>query len=185
MKVRKVFLESVDSTNAYAKEHGASFEKSTLTLISAEEQTGGYGQFQREWLSPKGVNLYATFYFHLPLTFREKVSELTLLLSITLKKVLEKNGFQPTLKWPNDVLLNGKKVAGVLCEVTFNPDSIEVILGFGLNVNMEKEDLLKIDQTATSLKNETNKPWDKQSLLEDILEAFVFDLKTFKTPSKL
>lgn len=179
MKTRKVFLECIDSTNAYAKKYGSSFEKDAITLISAEMQTHGYGQFKRKWISPKGVNLYATLYFHLPLSFREKVSALTLLLSKTIKKVLEKKGLHPTLKWPNDVLLNQKKVAGVLCEVIFNPDFIEVILGFGLNVNMETEDLVKIDQAATSLKNETNSSWDKQKILEEVLEIFILDLKKF------
>jgi len=84
------------------------------------------------------------------------------------------------MKWPNDVLLHGKKVAGVLCETIFHPDFIEIILGVGLNVNMEEKDLSLIDQAATSLKNETHRTWDKQDLFRKLRTLFLSDLASFK-----
>ena len=169
MNIEKISLDTVNSTNTYAKKHKHSFKKKSLTVITAEEQTAGYGQFQRPWVSPKGENLYCTFSFEMPLSFREKVSTLTLEMAKILQSVLQANGFSPTLKWPNDVLINEKKVAGVLSEIEFGK-TIEVILGFGLNVNMEK-DLKKIDQKATSLKAETGDFWDKEKLLNEIIET--------------
>lgn len=171
MKIKKIFLETIDSTNTYAKTHAQAFASDALTCIFAEEQTAGRGQFGRKWISPKGVNLYATLYFHLPLK-TEKIEELAIFMAKTIKTVLEKQGLSPTLKWPNDLLLEGKKVAGVLCETVFQKTHIEVILGFGLNVNMEEKDLAQIDRQATSLKLETGRPWDKNELLDLILDEF-------------
>ena len=172
MKIKKIYLDKTESTNLFTKKNKASFNKNLLTVVSAEEQTAGYGQFGRKWVSPKGVNLYTTFYFHIPIKKREKVTSLTLLLANTIKKVLENLGFSPLLKWPNDIFVNGKKIAGVLCEVYFLEKTVEVILAFGLNVNMEKEDLLKIDKPATSLKSESGKSWNKEKILSDILKTF-------------
>ncbi len=177
MNIKKIFLESIDSTNTYAITHGSNFGRDALTCIVAEEQLAGRGQFGRTWISPKGVNLYATLYFHLP-SKAEKIEELALFMAKCLKSVLEQQGVHPTMKWPNDLLLNGKKLAGVLCETVFHPDHIEIILGFGLNVNMEAEDLAKVDQKATSLKQETGRIWDKNLLLDQILTRFHIEIRT-------
>ena len=106
------------------------------------------------------------------------------LMGFSLKGVLVGEGLQPTMKWPNDLLLNGKKVAGVLCEMVSHADAVEVILGVGLNVNMEEEDLKKIDQAATSLKHETGRIWDKTDLLKKIQVQFLFDLDQFKNAAQ-
>lgn len=179
MEIVEIHLQSVDSTNTYAKTHGIHFAKDKITCITAEEQTGGKGQFQRKWISPPNVNLYATFYFHLPLN-TPHLTEQSLILAKSIKKVLEQLGMHATMKWPNDVLIGGKKIAGVLCETEFHKTHIEVILGFGLNVNMEIEDLAKIDQPATSLKNETGKIWDKRKILREIQKQWVLDIQFFK-----
>lgn len=167
MKIVDICLDTIDSTQTHAKTHGQSFDKTKITCITAEEQTAGKGQFERKWISPRGVNLYTTFYFHLP-NPTENITELSILLAKCIKKVLIDNGLAPTMKWPNDVLVNGKKIAGVLCETIFHEKYIEIILGFGLNVNMEIEDLAKIDQAATSMKNETGRVFDKTALLKQI-----------------
>lgn len=179
MEIVEIHLKTIDSTQTYAKTHGKSFDKTKITCITAEEQTEGKGQFQRKWISPPNVNLYATFYFHLP-NPSEKITELAILLAKCIKNVLAKNGLNPTMKWPNDVLVNEKKIAGVLCETEFHAHHIEIILGFGLNVNMDVSDLAKIDQRATSLKNETGRVWDKKALLKEIQEELIAGLYPFK-----
>jgi BirA family transcriptional regulator, biotin operon repressor / biotin---[acetyl-CoA-carboxylase] ligase len=175
LKINKIFLDSIDSTNTYAKNHANEFASDALTCIIAEEQTAGRGQFGRKWISPRGVNLYVTLFFHLSKEAKQ-IETLAIFMAKCLKDVLERNNIPVTLKWPNDLLLNGKKLAGVLCETVFNPDSIQVILGFGLNVNMEEIDLLQIDQKATSLKQETGVIWNKETLLEQILAHFLTHL---------
>jgi BirA family biotin operon repressor/biotin-[acetyl-CoA-carboxylase] ligase len=184
MEIIEIHFDTINSTNTYAKTHGSSFATGKITCIIAEEQTAGKGQFQRKWASPRGVNLYATFYFHLPKQTK-KITELAILLAISIKKVLEKNELHPTMKWPNDVLINGKKIAGVLCETEVHASYIEIILGFGLNVNMEGSDLALIDQPATSLKNETGRLWDKKILLKQIQAQFLIDLDLFKKSNNL
>lgn len=179
MELNEIHLESVDSTNTYAKTHGQSFAPDQVTCIIAEKQTGGKGQFQKKWHSPPDVNLYVTFYFHLPNPVKE-LSSLAILMAKCIKTVLEKEGIHTTLKWPNDVQVNGKKIAGALCETIFHPEHIEIILGFGLNVNMESEDLAAIDQPATSLKKETNRIWNKRDLQKKIQTQFLHDLELFK-----
>lgn len=178
MKINKIFFDSIDSTNTYAKSHANEFVSDELTCIIAEEQTGGRGQFGRKWISPKGVNLTVTLFFHLSKD-TQHIETLAIFMAKCLKEVLEASNIHATLKWPNDLLLNGKKLAGVLCETVFNPGTIQVILGFGLNVNMEQIDLLQIDQKATSLKQETGLIWNKETLLEQILNHFVRAIKFF------
>ena len=177
--ISEIHLDAVDSTNTYAKTHGLTFAKGQITCITAEEQTAAYGQFQRKWIAPRGVNLYATFYFHLPIE-TQNITTLAQLMALSLKKVLQGEGLEITMKWPNDLFLKGKKVAGVLCETVFHPQFIEIILGVGLNVNMEEKDLALIDQAATSLKHETGRFWDKKDLLKKLQKQFVSDLEEFK-----
>jgi BirA family biotin operon repressor/biotin-[acetyl-CoA-carboxylase] ligase len=101
-------------------------------------------------------------------------------LSLSLATLLIRKHLSPKLKWPNDVRLQGKKVSGVLCEIVFSGASAHVILGIGINVNMDKADLDSIDQPATSLKVETGKAWDRTLLLKELAKQFAEDLKTFQ-----
>lgn len=176
MKIVNIYLDTVDSTNTYVKERRKTFRQDQLTCVLAESQTAGRGQFGRVWISPRGVNLYITFFFTLPKN-TPWISQLATLLAKSVQEVLAQMGINAQFKLPNDLLINGKKMAGVLCEVIFEPDAIEVILGLGLNVNMEKEDLKNIDQSATSLKVETNCSWDKFYLLKEIQQQFLTNLK--------
>ena len=95
----------------------------------------------------------------------------------SLATCLIEEGLHPTFKWPNDLLLNEKKVAGILCEVLFEPTFIQAIIGVGLNLNMESADLSQIDQPATSLKEETGKSWDRDLFLQKLLNQFKKDLE--------
>lgn len=171
-----IHLDSIDSTNTYAKQHSALFHRDHITCITAEHQTAGRGRFERKWVSPRGVNLYATFFFHLPLK-TPNINQLATVMAESLISLLKEEGLTPEMKWPNDVLLNKKKLAGVLCEVVFTPASIEVILGLGVNLNMAKEDLAKIDQPATSLLQETGHSWHRDLFLQKLENHFARHLK--------
>ena len=171
----EIHFKSINSTNLFAKENASSFDKTKIYCISAEEQTCGYGQFQRKWISPHGVNLYTTFYFIIPKTSLH-LEMISIKAASCLQKVLLEMGFSADLKWPNDVLIQEKKVAGVLCETIFQDDFIEIILGFGLNVNMDLDQLSKIDQKATSLYIESGRFLDKKALLKKIQKEFLTSL---------
>ena len=179
MEIVEIHLDSVDSTNSYAKKHGASFDPNKITCVAAEEQTAGRGRYQRTWVSPRGVNLYATFYFRLPVNTLHLVS-LAQLMAHSFAEILIREGLHPKIKWPNDIQLRGKKVSGILCETVFHQDFVEMVLGIGVNVNMEADALAKIDQPATSLMNETKGLWDKKSLLKKLGKQFAGDLERFK-----
>lgn len=177
--MNNIFLDSIDSTNSYAKKHVDQFPKNTLTCIWAEEQTAGRGRFQRKWISPRGKNIYVTFYFRLPRSATH-LSSIGQVLAISLAHVLIGEKLSPQIKWPNDILLSGKKLAGVLCETEFHTAFVDIFLGIGINVNMEPDELSAINQPATSLFAETNHQWDRKILGQKLQETFASDLEKFK-----
>jgi BirA family biotin operon repressor/biotin-[acetyl-CoA-carboxylase] ligase len=176
--MHEIHLNSVDSTNTYAKKHLKDFPPG-ITCITADEQTAGRGRYQRTWVSPKGVNIYATFVFQLPHKTAHLAS-LAQVMAYSLSQVLIHEGLEPKIKWPNDVQLRGKKVSGVLCETEFSENKVDVFLGVGLNVNLDEPSAKKIDQPATSLLIETGQKWDQAALLKKLQKQFVLDLEKFK-----
>ena len=178
MEFDDIFLKTVDSTQEWAKKNVAKLDKSKITCISADIQTKGKGRFNREWLSPEGDNLNITFYFQLDSKCLHLVS-IAHILALSLAKVLRDNNLDPKIKWPNDVMLDDKKLAGMLCEIQTKNEFADIFLGIGINVNADEKFLSKIDQKATSLKVETKRDWDKQKLLDDLKIVFSNNLKLF------
>lgn len=172
MEIIYQHFELVTSTNDWAKAHLATFPPESITCISADFQTQGRGQYGREWISPHGVNLYASYAF-----FRDQEPlVLVHLLAHSIKAVLEELGVSVRVKQPNDLFVGSKKIAGILCETVSQPTCSGVVIGVGLNVNMTAEDLQKIDQPATSLLAETGKEHDLQTLLHAISHKFALSL---------
>ncbi len=175
----KIHLEKVNSTNTYAKENYRHFDLNQLTRITADEQTAGRGRFKRPWVSPKGENIYLTYFF----TSEKKLmglNNLAQILSLSITKLLGKEGLSPQIKWPNDVLINGKKIAGILCETIDLHDKFGVVLGTGININMPKEALDKIDQPATSLFVEKGKVYETESLINPLEGFFLEDYHLYE-----
>lgn len=176
--MHQIHFDTIDSTNIYAKKHAREFPKGQITCITADEQTNGYGRFHNQWMSPPNVNLYVTFYFSLT-SNTPHLTSLAQLLAFSMAQILLKAGLHPKIKWPNDIQLNGKKLSGILCETAFEGENVDLFLGIGVNVNMDKTALGAIDQPATSLQAETGKLWDRKSLLNDLQDQFTHDLKIF------
>ena len=123
------------------------------TVVIAEAQTGGKGRLGRHWESPPGVNLYCSVILRPPMS-PVRAPQLTFLSAVAVARAIEKVAqMQPTIKWPNDVLLNGRKVAGLLNEMSAETDTIHcVVLGIGVNINMGREQFPNdLRQPATSL----------------------------------
>ncbi|MBM3183795.1 MAG: biotin--[acetyl-CoA-carboxylase] ligase [Chlamydiae bacterium] len=179
MQIQELHFDSIDSTQLYAKREVATFAPDRITCVVADEQTEGHGRMQRKWISPKGVNLYATFCFRLPLK-TPNLESLAIVMAHSFASLLLKENLHPKIKWPNDVQLGGKKVAGVLSETIFEKDCTQIFLGIGINVNMDQNDLNKIDQPATSLKVQTHRMWNRVDLLHHLEEHFLRDLKLFQ-----
>ncbi|MBS4163290.1 Bifunctional ligase/repressor BirA [Candidatus Protochlamydia amoebophila] len=171
-------FETIGSTNTWAKENVHQIDPEGVTLISASEQTLGRGRFKRHWQSPIKLNIYATFCFYID-SNRSDFGHLPQLLALAVIQVLEDLNFHPTLKWPNDILLNGKKVAGILCETMMLEQKRCIINGIGLNVNMPTELLNKIDRPATSLFKERGHEFDLNILLKQLDFKFTSYLSHF------
>jgi len=178
MNIVEIHLDSVDSTNTYAKQHLSEFAPDKITCILAEEQTAGRGRFTRSWHSPRGLNLYVTFVFQLSSPLH--LGSIGQVMALSFAQVLIREGLHPLVKWPNDVLLGGKKLSGVLAETQTIKSSIAVFLGIGINVNLNLAELKQIDQPATSLKVETHRDWNRAALFKKLSQQFVADLDKFK-----
>ena len=176
-EIETIHLESTDSTNSWAKRECSRFRSGKIYCVVADAQTAGRGRLGRKWVSPEGKNLYASVVFTLPLSV-VFLPNLGQILILSAAKVLEQLGFDPKIKWPNDLLLDGKKVAGVLSEATTCEDHLVLIMGVGLNLNMTLDELAAIDQPATSLFSLTEKTWSRDDILKLILNQFVHYLNS-------
>ncbi|MGD0235736.1 MAG: biotin--[acetyl-CoA-carboxylase] ligase, partial [Syntrophorhabdales bacterium] len=154
----------------------------------AETQKAGKGRLQRKWFSPYGKNLYLSVILrpHLHPSF---VYPITFLSSLAVYDTLLQLGLKPTLKWPNDVLVNGKKICGTLLELSTEADLVRfVIVGIGLNVNMRKGEMPdEIRSKTTSLLLETKIAYERArvcGMLLNNLETY-YDLLRKHGPVEL
>lgn len=158
--MKTVYLETVESTNSYCKEHLA--ELSDGTVMHAANQTSGRGRFSRKWIDLGRGNLFMSFVLKPHAKFRENYSNLTQYLSVVLCKVLDEYGVNPEIKWPNDVLVNGAKIAGILAETVVQGKKFRgIILGIGVNLNTEPQRLSSVkDKIITALNIEIGESID-------------------------
>lgn len=163
------WFERLDSTNAHLQQmFRDNQDLANATVIAAREQTAGRGRNDRHWLTTAGKDLAFSFLCRSDLPPSDLVA-LPLVVGLGLAEALESLGFKPELKWPNDLLVQGKKICGILAEQVHNHPSA-VIVGIGLNVNMEPPQAEKIDQPATSLYIEQNKIFSPDQILQLILD---------------
>lgn len=174
--MNRFFLEEIDSTNKYAKEHIEEFEDKTV--IYTYNQTSGRGRLNRKWSYGGKDNIYASIVLKPSKKMEEVYSNFTQLLCLVLAQTFEEYGVEPKIKWPNDIRVKGKKISGILAEAVGVNDkengfSLQgIVLGFGVNLNMEKDFLERIDQPATSLNIEAGRFIDKEEFLNKVLEKF-------------
>jgi len=166
-----LFFEKLDSTNTYSKLNLDSL--SDKTVVSTKVQTAGHGRFERSWVDLGTENIYMSIVLKPSDKFSETYSNLTQYLSIVLSEQLEELGLSPQIKWPNDVLLNGKKVCGILAEAVFKGEKLRgIILGIGVNLNVKAELLSQIDRPATSVNLELGQDVDKPEFMDKLLSRF-------------
>lgn len=149
-----VTYEETGSTNDIAHILADAGEKEG-SCIFAEKQTKGRGRLGRHWISPRGTGIYLSIILR-PKINPHEAPRITLVAAVAIAKALKKAcGKQVSIKWPNDILLNGKKVCGILTEMNAEMDAVKfIILGIGINVNTKHGDLPK---HATSLGAECRK----------------------------
>ncbi len=168
---RVCYFDITDSTNLQVKllaEQGASHG----TLAVADRQTAGRGRRGRQWDSPSGTNLYFTLLLR-PKFRPSKAPMLTILMAIAVAKALEETGVEEVkIKWPNDVVINKKKICGILTEMSAETDCIHyVVIGVGINIG--RYDFgEELKATATSVINETGKEVKRAEVLKNVLKQF-------------
>lgn len=163
-------FQEIDSTNLEARRRAEAGAPHGTCLV-AEHQTAGRGRLDRRWQAPQGRALLFSIILRPTLGLR-RVFALNNLISLAVCRALEKHGgVDAAIKWPNDVYLEGKKLAGVLTEFTSRAEAVEyAVVGVGLNVNQEPAWLAQLDQPAMSLLAATGHAWERATLLAQILE---------------
>lgn len=172
-------MKTVDSTNLEAKrlaEAGALHG----TLVTAEEQTSGKGRRGRSWISVPGQGVWMSFVLK-PDIELENSSMLTLVAALAVEKgIKDVAGIDGRIKWPNDVLVNGKKVCGILTELSAQMDELNyIVVGIGINANIGQFPE-EVRDKATSLLAETGETVDRTRLLCQVLKHFEQDYELFK-----
>lgn len=164
-------LETIGSTNDYLKECG---DQKQMSICLAEMQTTGRGRMERQWHSPFGQNIYCSIRY----PFQKDVSELSglsLVIGLAICKAIDAGYSLPTpphVKWPNDVLVDGKKIAGTLIEI--NKEAL--IIGIGVNVNMTEAD---IHQYWTSFQKLTGLYHDRNIFCAELINHVTAYLERF------
>lgn len=170
--VDSIHFSEVDSTQSYAEREYHRFAQNRVTAITADFQTAGRGSGTRQWFMPHGCGVLATFYLRLPMELVQKTPmawrNTRRVLAASAVQVLRDatvgfEGLAFGVKWPNDIILNGQKIGGILATPVAgdvdHPDFLDgVILGIGININNTRENLNLIDRPiwpATSVLAET------------------------------
>lgn len=175
---RVIHFDELNSTSVYSHQHLEELEN--FDVVSCDKQTFGHGQFERKWYSSdkNGGNVYISII--LKPSNLEHLNELTRFIALIAASTLEEYGLKPAFKFPNDILINGKKIAGFLAESEFIGTTCKgIIVGCGINLNLEEDELKNIDQPATSIFNETKKQVDKKEFLDKLFFNFEKEYEGF------
>ena len=166
-----IYYKQLDSTNteiARLAAEGAAHG----TVVVAEAQSAGKGRRGRGWESPAGENIYMSILLR-PDCVPDRAPMLTLVMAYSVAKILKELGFLDVqIKWPNDLVLSGKKICGILTEMQLKDSEIDyVVVGVGINVNTSKfpEEL---KDTATSLYLESGRILDREMIVESVATYF-------------
>jgi biotin-[acetyl-CoA-carboxylase] ligase BirA-like protein len=176
-----LFTHRVSSTNDWAKEL-ASFGATEGTAVIAETQTVGHGRLGREWVSPKGGLWFSVILRPEKLRPME-AAKLVFAAGLAVAEVLHELYDLPVeTKWPNDVMINGRKVCGILAEMNTKGRRVNyVIIGIGVNANFDVENVFQdeLRKTATSLERELGRKIPIDELLKALLEEFEYFYELF------
>lgn len=164
------YFKETESTNIIAHKIAASVNEGTLVI--AESQTAGRGRLGRKWISPEGG-------IWLSIILKPRIQplhapQITFLAGVSVARTIRSLGLPAKIKWPNDILINGKKVCGVLTEIRAEADLIDyLIIGIGIDANVDTESFPDdIRDSSTSLKKEKGEKIDRAGFVRKLLEEF-------------
>ncbi len=166
-----LFFPVIGSTNAMAQNMADAGYDEGLVIL-ADEQTAGRGRHGRAWIAPPGSSVLMSVLLRPSLPV-EQVNYLTMIVALAAVEAIETvAGLPAGLKWPNDLVIQDRKVGGVLTESTFIGDRLSyVVVGLGLNINFDPAQIPGIPPTATSLMVACGRPLDRVVLIRAILEG--------------
>jgi len=173
------FFDSIDSTNEFAKSLVVSEEdEADGAVVIANEQTMGKGRLKRRWISSRGG-----IYLSLVLNQRNvnNASALNVFSALPVAKSIKNLGLDCTIKWPNDLMIKGKKVGGILGELVSSGEKSYAVIGIGMNANI---DIFRYPDefrnSATSIKDELSKDISNNELIENLLKDYESFLAKFE-----
>ena len=174
------YFPTIDSTNRVAKEYALSGVLDGAVVI-ADEQTGGKGRMNRAWISPARSSILCSIIFY-PSISTSSVFRLTMLASIAVVRAVKRIcGLAAQIKWPNDVYIDGKKTCGILTEFLADHDSVcYVVVGIGINVNLDTALHPEIKDVATCLKEAKGREVSRLKVLKTLLEEIDTLYRDFK-----
>lgn len=164
------YFREIDSTNNYAR-NAAQQGAPEGTVVAAERQTAGRGRRGRTWFSPAGKGIYVSIILR-PAMPLQQLARIPLVAAVALAETLRAiPGLDARIKWPNDILIHNRKIAGILSEAVADMDGIDyVVVGFGLNINNDPSEFpLDLRMPATSVQAEQNQPLSRVRLLQSLL----------------
>lgn len=181
---RVYFYEEIDSTNTQAKRL-AEEDAPSGTLIVSDCQLKGKGRRGRVWTSPKGEAIYMTILLR-PQIRPDRASMVTLVMGLSVVQAIRNVlGLETSIKWPNDVVLNRKKLVGTLTEMSAQMDYIEyMVIGTGINANMT-EFSEELKDKATSLRMEMGRSVNRASLIAESMKCFEKNYEIFEKTQDL
>ena len=166
------YFPSVDSTNRVAKAlayHGAA----DGTIVVAEEQTGGKGRLERNFYSPRGKGIWFSIILR-PNFLPHDAPKCTLMAAVAVAQAMNRFNLKPEIKWPNDIMFDGRKLVGILTEITAEIGKITyIVVGLGINVNISREEFPEeIRNVATSLSEMNGGEISRVKFFRAVLEEF-------------
>lgn len=176
------YFDRVSSTNSIARLM-ALCGAAEGTIVMSESQTLGKGRHGRHWDCPPGKGLLISMILRPPIAIR-KIPPLTLLAGVAVVESLRRSGiYRAGIKWPNDIIIDGKKICGILAEsLNSKRYGQAVIIGLGINVNQDISDLPPdCLETSTSLKLKTGSHWPRLQVLKEFLTGWDLHYKCFLT----
>ncbi|MCX7951960.1 MAG: biotin--[acetyl-CoA-carboxylase] ligase [Clostridiales bacterium] len=167
-----IHYDTIDSTNIQAKKIAID-SNTNGTILVAEEQTLGRGRLGRQWISPKYKGIWMSIILS-PEILPSEAHKISIIAAAAVHTSLINLGVSSFIKWPNDILINNKKVCGILTEMSAELNKINyIIVGIGINVNTDEEDFpIELRNLATSIKLETKKTIDRKKLFTNIVNNF-------------
>ncbi len=163
------FYPVIDSTNTVAFEKALNSREGLV--IIAESQLKGKGRLGRKWVSPPGLNIYMSIVLK-PLIELTDATLITIMAAVACSIALRKiSGLEITIKWPNDLIFQNRKIGGILTELkSENKKIVFAVLGIGININADSKDFPEdIRNIATSLKNDTKKNFSRTKIIIELL----------------